>query len=60
MWDTIQTSSTHLSHDLPCLRCGHAAHTFLACSETCDCARTDMPGTPVAAGEVRGLVALAA
>jgi hypothetical protein len=60
MWDTIQTSSTHLSHDLPCLRCGHAAHTFLACGETCDCARTDMPGTAVGVSEVRGVVALAA
>jgi hypothetical protein len=45
MWDTVQTSSLHLSHDLPCPRCGHAAHTYLACSDTCDCARTVMPGT---------------
>jgi hypothetical protein len=60
MWDTTQTSSTHLSHDLPCPSCGHAAHTFLACSDTCHCAPTVMPGT-VARSEVdRGLVALAA
>ena len=46
MWDTVETTySVHLSHDLPCPRCGHAAHTFLPCSDTCDCARTVMPGT---------------
>ena len=45
MWDTVETSAVHLSHDLPCPRCGHAAHTYLACSDTCDCARTAMPGT---------------
>jgi hypothetical protein len=44
MWDTVQTNPVHLSHDLPCPRCGHAAHTYLACSDTCDCARTVMPG----------------
>ena len=37
MWDTVQTNEIHLSHDLPCFRCGHAAHTYLACSDTCDC-----------------------
>jgi hypothetical protein len=44
MWDNVQTDQIHLSHDLPCQRCGHAVHTFLACSDTCDCARTVMPG----------------
>ena len=44
MWDTIQSNETHLSHDLPCPHCGHAVHTYLACSDTCDCARTVMPG----------------
>ena len=44
MWDTVQTSELHLSHDLPCLRCGHAAHTYLACSDTCDCVPAVMPG----------------
>ena len=38
MWDTVQTNTMHLSHDLPCPRCGHAAHTYLACGDTCDCA----------------------
>ena len=37
MWDTVQTNEIHLSHDLPCFRSGHAAHTYLACSDTCDC-----------------------
>lgn len=45
MWDTVQTYPLHLSHDLPCSRCGHAVHTYLPCSDTCDCARTVMPGT---------------
>ena len=44
MWDTVQTNPMHLSHDRPCPGGGHAAHTFLACSDTCDCARTVMPG----------------
>lgn len=39
MWDTVQTSTVHLSHDLPCTGCGHALHTYLPCSDTCDCAR---------------------
>jgi hypothetical protein len=37
MWDTVETGSSHLSHDMPCPRCGHAPHTFLACGDTCDC-----------------------
>jgi hypothetical protein len=50
MWDTVQTNNHHLSHDLPCARCGHAVHTYLACSDTCDCALTVMPGAaPLAA-----------
>ena len=40
MWDTVDTSGTHLSHDMPCTDCGHAAHTYLACSATCDCVPT--------------------
>lgn len=47
MWDTVQTNTIHLSHDLPCPRCGHAAHTFLACGDTCDCAPSPMPGFAV-------------
>jgi hypothetical protein len=40
MWDTVDDSGTHLSHDMPCTDCGHAAHTYLACSDTCDCVPT--------------------
>ena len=50
MWDTVHTTTQHLSHDLPCTRCGHAAHTYLACSDTCACVPPAMPGTvPLAA-----------
>jgi hypothetical protein len=45
MWDTVQINETHLSHDLPCARCGHAQHTFLSCSDTCDCVPVGMPGS---------------
>ncbi|MBB6625808.1 hypothetical protein H5V45_00610 [Nocardioides sp. KIGAM211] len=44
MWDTVQSTSHHLSHDLPCGRCGHAMHTFLACSDACACQPAEMPG----------------
>lgn len=37
MWDTVQISSVHLSHDMPCPHCGHALHTYLACGDSCDC-----------------------
>lgn len=43
MWDTVQTSTMPLSHDLPCTQCGHAPHTFLACSDTCDCQPVQVP-----------------
>lgn len=38
MWDTVESRSSHLSHDLPCSACGHAGHTYLPCSDSCDCA----------------------
>jgi len=41
MWDTALTSSHQLSHDMPCSQCGHARHTFLACSDACDCVPVD-------------------
>ena len=37
MWDSPQTNPVHLSHDLPCQQCGHAAHTYLPCSDACAC-----------------------
>jgi len=45
MWDTVETSSTHLSHDMLCPSCGHATHTYLACSDTCHCVPAPWPGT---------------
>jgi len=60
MWDTVQTNQIHLSHDLPCPRCGHAAHSYLACSDTCDCARTLMPGTVAVESVVVEAVSMAA
>lgn len=47
MWDTVsehRVGETLLSHDLPCPRCGHAVHTYLACSDTCSCTPVVMPG----------------
>lgn len=44
MWDTVEINKEHLSHDMPCHRCGHAAHTFLACSDTCQCVPAPAPG----------------
>lgn len=42
MWDTVQTSSSHLSHDMPCVHCGHAGHTFLPCDRECGCQPSDL------------------
>lgn len=50
MWDTVDTAhqdTEHLTHDLPCSRCGHAAHSYLACSDTCACVPAALPGQPV-------------
>ncbi|GAA4692287.1 hypothetical protein GCM10023226_32810 [Nocardioides nanhaiensis] len=55
MWDTVHDSGRdehggrHLCHDLPCLRCGHAAHTYLACDDACGCQPAAMPGSPAPA-----------
>jgi hypothetical protein len=43
MWDTVQTSDTHLTHDRPCPRCGHALHTYHACDDSCECRPTPAP-----------------
>lgn len=48
MWDTVQASDTHLSHDMPCSRCGHAMHTFLACGDSCSCEPSPIPGQSAA------------
>jgi len=46
MWDTAETTShaAHVAHDMPCQRCGHAAHTFLPCSDSCTCVPAPPPG----------------
>lgn len=50
MWDIPETiRHPHLSHDLPCPRCGHASHTYLPCSETCGCVPPQAPGSLAAA-----------
>lgn len=50
MWNADQNAPIYLSHDRPCVQCGHAAHTYLPCSDTCACVPQPMPGTvPLAA-----------
>lgn len=44
MWDTVQINEVHLSHDMPCARCGHDGHFFLACGIGCACEPVAMPG----------------
>jgi hypothetical protein len=47
---THESRDIPLSHDLPCLRCGHATHTFLPCGENCACPPSVVPGSaPLAA-----------
>lgn len=49
MWDTVDVNTLHLTHDRPCPRCGHPAHRFLACSESCTCVPPEMPGETMVA-----------
>ena len=53
MWDSAESTEhelgAHLSHDMPCQRCGHAVHTYLACSDVCACRNAEMPGAPALA-----------
>ncbi len=50
MWDApreVDRSAKEwrlLSHDRPCLDCGHALHTFLPCSDACGCRPQFLPG----------------
>ena len=60
MWDTVEPIGPVLSHDLPCFRCGHAAHTYLPCSDSCDCEPVEMPGEPPLDLHSRHAVAAAA
>lgn len=40
MWDIVEAATPRLSHDMPCQRCAHPSHPFMACSDTCDCGPT--------------------
>jgi hypothetical protein len=45
MWEIPQnSSSSRLSYDAACLRCGHAVHVFHSCSDGCGCAPVLMIG----------------
>ncbi|MCB1301828.1 MAG: hypothetical protein KDB28_11405, partial [Tetrasphaera sp.] len=44
MWEYDEQPARVLSHDLPCLECGHAAHRFLPCDAACECASSPVPG----------------
>lgn len=46
MWDTAKSDPTvtHLPHDMQCVRCGHASHTYLPCSDSCACVPVPPPG----------------
>jgi hypothetical protein len=49
MWDTVREITPHLSHDLPCQRCGHAPHRYLPCDGhragvACRCEAMPPPG----------------
>jgi hypothetical protein len=44
-WNDTGTGSAPLSHDMPCPRCRHAPHVYLACGDGCDCP-TMRPGSP--------------
>jgi hypothetical protein len=44
MWDGVESAGTALSHDMPCVHCGHAVHVYLPCDDGCDCEPCVMPG----------------
>jgi len=51
MWDTADDAvddTVHLSHDMPCPRCGHASHSYLECSPICLCEPSLPPGARLA------------
>jgi hypothetical protein len=45
MFDVVDESGDHLSHDMACPNCTHGIHTYLACSDECDCPPVRMPGS---------------
>ncbi len=50
MFDQAEDAGTRLSHDRPCPRCGHAMHTYLACSDTCACRPVGLRSPALVAG----------
>ena len=50
MWETAcsDDTETNLTHEMPCPRCGHPPHRFLACGGDCECEPEDMPGDRLA------------
>ena len=44
MYERPEEVETPLSHDAPCVRCGHPAHPYLPCGGRCECQPTRMPG----------------
>jgi hypothetical protein len=47
MWETPPddgSGAEPLTHEMPCPRCGHPPHLFLACGGDCDCEPEEMPG----------------
>ena len=54
MWDTVQVNDVHLSHDMPCPRCGHDVHPFLTCGSDCACEPMGMPGAQATVRRVPG------
>jgi hypothetical protein len=44
VYDGPEVENGPLSHEPPCVECGHAAHPFLPCGDGCECQPTLMPG----------------
>jgi hypothetical protein len=44
MWDVAEEQHSLLSHDPACVECGHPLHTYLPCSDRCDCRPQFAPG----------------
>lgn len=53
-WDVVPVATMRLSHDLPCLECGHGVHRYLPCSDACTCTGTATPGAPSRPAEPAG------
>ena len=43
MWDTVDAQPNPKSHEMPCPECGHPSHTYLPCSDDCDCVPSWLP-----------------